>query len=70
MNKELRIFRGVINALTWMLIGMTFMSRLYCSNLGITSGPHYIGWDTVAFIVGGLAAVHLLMWFDPSFKEQ
>ncbi len=70
MDKELRFFRGVINALTWLIVGMTFSSLLYCISMGITSGPHYVGWDTVAFIVGGLAAVHLLMWFDPSFKEQ
>ena len=70
MNKELRIVRGVINALTWLIVGMVFMSRLYCNNLGITSGPMYIGWDTVWFVLGGLAGIHLLMWFDPSFREQ
>lgn len=70
MNKELRIFRGVINALTWMIVGMTLMSRFYCISMDITSGFNYIGWDTVAIILGGLTAVHLLMWFDPSFKEQ
>lgn len=70
MNKELRIVRSVINAVTWLLVGMTFMSRMYCINLGITSGPMYIGWDTVAVVLGGLAGIHAIMWFDPSFKEQ
>jgi hypothetical protein len=30
--------RRVIDALTWFIIGMVFMSRMYCINLGITSG--------------------------------
>ena len=70
MNKELRIARGVINAITWFLVGMTVMSRIYCINLGITSGPMFIGWDTLAVVLGGLAGLHTIMWFDPSFKEQ
>ena len=70
MNKELRIFRGVINALTWMIFGMTFSSLLYCNKLGITSGPMYIGWDTALFVFGGVGGMHLLMWLDPSFREQ
>ena len=67
---ELRIVKGIVNALTWFIIGMTFMARMYCINLGITSGPSFIGWDTVAFVVGGILAIQALMWFDPSFKEQ
>ena len=59
-----------INALTWMIVGMLFMSRFYCHNLGITSGPMYIGWDTVAFVLGAVATLRLLMWVDPSFREQ
>ena len=70
MDKELRFFRGVINALTWLMVGMTFMARMYCINLGITSGPQYIGWDTVAVVLGGLAGIHLLMWIDPAFRER
>ena len=70
MNKELHFFRGAINALTWLIVGMALMARAYCSNLGITSGPQFIGWDAVAVVLGGLAAIHLVMWFDPSFKEQ
>ena len=63
------VVRNVINALTWFMLGMLFMARFYCHNLGITSGTMYIGWDTVVFTLGGLGAIHLLMWFDPSFKE-
>lgn len=70
MDKEIRFVNKVINALTWLIIGMTFMSRMYCINLGITSGPLFIGWSTVAVVFGGLAGVHLIRWFDPSFKEQ
>jgi len=66
---EVRIVKGFVNALTWFIVGMTFMSRMYCINLGITSGVNYIGWDTVAFVVGGLLAIHAMLWFDPSFKE-
>jgi hypothetical protein len=70
MNKELRFLRGVTNALTWLIIGMTFMARMYCINLGITSGPQYISWSAVAVVLGGLLAIHTVMWLDPSFKEQ
>jgi len=70
MDKEIRFFRGVINALTWLIVGMTFMARMYCINLGITSGPMYIGWDTVTIVVCGLLALKAILWFDPSFKEQ
>ena len=65
-----RTFRSIINAVTWMLVGMVLMSRYICISMNITSGFNYIGWDTVAYILGGLAVVHLLMWFDPTFKDQ
>lgn len=65
-----KFFIRVIHALTWFIVGMTFMSRFYCISLGITSGPQYIGWDTVAVVLGGLAGMHLLMWIDPVFKER
>ena len=70
MKNEVRIFNKIINALTWLIVGMTFSSWLYCNKLGITSGSMYIGTDTVWFVLGGLAGIHLLMWFDPSFKEE
>jgi len=62
--------RRVIDALTWFIIGMVFMSRMYCINLGITSGNNYIGWDTVVFVVGGLLMVQILLWIDPAFKDD
>jgi len=62
--------RRVVDALTWFIIGMVFMSRMYCINLGITSGNNYIGWDVVVFTVGGLLMVQILLWFDPSFKDD
>ena len=60
MNKELRIVRGVLNALTWTIIGMTIMAFKY-------SG---IGWDTVLIVFLGLAMIRAVMHFDPSFKER
>jgi len=70
MDKETRFFRGVINALTWLIVGMTFSSWLYCNKLGITSGSMYIGTDTVLVVLGGLAGIHLLKWIDPAFRER
>jgi len=67
---EVRIVKGIVNALSMFIIGMVFMSRLYCINLGITSGPMFIGWDTVAFVILGLLAIQGVVWFDPSFKEE
>jgi len=29
----------------------------------------YIGWDTVAIVIGGLFALQAIIKFDPSFKE-
>jgi hypothetical protein len=66
---EVRLVKGFVNALAWFIIGMTFMSRMYCINLDITSGPMYIGWDTVTIVVCGLLALKAILWFDPSFKE-
>jgi hypothetical protein len=67
---EVRIVKGIVNALVMFITGMVFMSRIYCINLNITSGPMYIGWDTVAVTLGGLLMIKILMWFDPSFKED
>ena len=66
---EVRIVKGIVNALSMFIFGMALMGRMYCINLGITSGPMYIGWDTVAVVLGGLAGIHAIMWFDPSFAE-
>ena len=62
--------KGFVNALSMFIVGMAFMSRFYCIQLGITSGSMYIGWDTVLFVVAGLAAIQVLIHFDPSFKEE
>ena len=64
-----RSITRVIDALMWFIIGMTFMARLYCIKYNITSGVDYIGWDTVAIVVGGLIAVRLVVAFDPSFRK-
>ena len=67
---QVRIIKGFVNALSMFIIGMVSMSRIYCIALGIESGPMYIGWDTVAFTLAGLIAIHIIVWFDPSFKEE
>ena len=53
----------------WFIIGMTVMARLYCIKYNITSGVDYIGWDTVAIVLGGLVATRLVVAFDPSFRK-
>ena len=65
-----RIIKGFVSALSMLIIGMVFMSRFYCIALGIESGPMYIGWDTVGFTLAGLLAIRVVVWFDPSFKEE
>ena len=64
-----RSITRVIDALMWFIIGMTVMARLYCIKYNITSGVDYIGWDTVAIVLGGLVATRLVVAFDPSFKK-
>jgi hypothetical protein len=64
-----RFITRVVDALMWFIIGMTFMARLYCSKYNITSGVDYIGWDTVAIVLGGLVAMRLVVAFDPSFRK-
>ena len=70
IDMEVRIVRGFIHAITWMLIGMLLMARLYCYNLGITSGMHYVGWDTTAIVVACLLMFQVLIHFDPSFRDD
>lgn len=60
----------IIDALMWFIFGMTFMARMYCIKYNITSGGDYIGWDTVAILVGGLACIRLIVALDPSFKKD
>ncbi len=65
-----RHIKWFVNAMSMFITGMVVMSRMYCINLGIESGPMYIGWDTVAVVLFGLVAIHVIVWFDPSFKED
>ena len=65
-----RYIKGFVNALSMFIFGMALMGRMYCINLGITSGPMYIDWTSVMVITFGLMAIHVIVWFDPSFKEE
>jgi hypothetical protein len=66
----IRLVRGFIQAMTWMLFGMLLMAHLYCYDLGITSGPMYVGWDTTAIVGVCLLMFQVLLCFDPSFKDD
>jgi hypothetical protein len=66
---EARFVKGLINLMTGFLLGMIVMARFYCNAFNITSGSMYIGWDTIAITCGALVFIHLLVKFDPSFKE-
>jgi hypothetical protein len=59
----------VIDALVWFIIGMTMMARFYCAKYNIT-GADYIGWDTVAIVVGGVLCMRWVVSLDPSFKAD
>jgi len=59
----------VIDALVWLIIGMTTMARLYCTKYDITSGPDYISWGTAATVIIGIAVMRWVVSLDPSFKE-
>jgi hypothetical protein len=66
---EVRIIKGFVNALSMFILGAAFMGRWYCIELDITSGQMFIDWYSVIVVSFGLAAIHAVMWFDPSFKE-
>jgi hypothetical protein len=67
---EVKIVRGVIHAMTWMVVGMVMMARFFCNHLVIdVTSPLYIGWDTVAFTFAALVAIQVLVALDPSFKD-
>ena len=70
IDMEVRIVKAFIHAMVWMLVGMVVMARIYCYNLGITSGPHYIGWDTTAIVGCALLMFKLILVFDPSFRDE
>ena len=59
----------VIDAILWLIVGMAIMAALYSAKYGIT-GADYIGWDTVAVVIGGLACARFLVWLDPSFRAK
>lgn len=61
--------RGIVQAVSMVLFGMVIMARVYCEQLGITSGSMFVGWDTVAFTLGGVGALNILVLFDPSFRD-
>jgi heme/copper-type cytochrome/quinol oxidase subunit 4 len=69
MNKEVRFVRAVLNALTWLIIGMTLMARFYTAKFHLTGGDA-IGWDMVAVVLIGLALIQAVLHLDPSFKED
>ena len=67
---EVRVVKAFIHAMVWMLVGMVVMARIYCYNLGITSGPMFIDWMTVGITGGALVMFELLLIYDPSFREE
>lgn len=69
MNKEVRFVRAVLNALTWLIVGMTLMARFYTAKFNLVGGDA-IGWGTVAIVIGGLALIQTILHLDPSFKED
>jgi uncharacterized membrane protein len=60
----------VIDALVWLIIGMTAMARLYCIKYNITDGADYISWGMSALIVGGVVAMRWVVALDPSFRKD
>lgn len=60
----------VIDALVWLIIGMTIMARLYCIKYNITDGADYISWGTSAMVIGGVAIMRWVVSLDPSFKQE
>ena len=70
IDMEVRVVKAFIHAMVWMLVGMVVMARIYCYNLGITSGPMFIDWMTVWITGGALVMFELLLAFDPSFRDD
>ena len=67
---EVRFIKGFVNALSMFIFGAAIMGRWYCIELGITSGPMFIDWVSVGVVTAGLIGLHIIIWFDPSFKEE
>ena len=60
----------VIDALVWLIIGMTIMARLYCIKYDIISGADYISWGMSAVVVGGVLCMRWVVSLDPSSKNN
>jgi hypothetical protein len=60
----------VIDALVWLIIGMTIMARLYCTKYNITDGADYISWGTAATVIIGVAVMRWVVSLDPSFRKD
>jgi UDP-N-acetylmuramyl pentapeptide phosphotransferase/UDP-N-acetylglucosamine-1-phosphate transferase len=67
---EVRLIKGVINLLTGFIMGMMVMAVFYCNALNITSGAMYIDGVTVTIVIVSLLVLHLVIYFDPSFKDD
>lgn len=67
---QVRIIKGFVNALSMFMLGAALMGRWYCVHLGITSGPMFLDWTSIGVMTAGLIAIHIIVWFDPSFKEE
>lgn len=68
---ELKLIRGLLQSMIWMLAGMVVMARTYCHDLQIPeTSPLFIGMDTVAITAVVLVMFQLLLWLDPSFQEE
>ena len=60
----------VIDALVWLIIGMTIMARLYCIKYDIISGADYISGGMSAVVIGGVLCMRWVVSLDPSSKNN
>ena len=67
---EVRLVKGIINLLTGFIMGMMVMAVFYCNALNIKSGAMYIDGVTVTIVIVSLLVLHLIVYFDPSFKDD
>jgi hypothetical protein len=61
--------RGVIHLVCLALLGIMLASKYYCAKEGITSGPMFLDWESVATVLFGLIGVQLLMKIDPTYRD-
>lgn len=64
-----RFVTRVVDALVWLIIGMTIMARLYCTKYNITDGADYISWSMALLIIGGVLCMRWVVSLDSSSKE-